>query len=260
MARNTVNTTVSIEPPDALFLSWASGINASDSSAKHWPSRWPIETSTATSSRSSSREALTDTNRDLDDLLDQTSSIEGPERPARIRPLQRLAAKHRMNDPPSDSASDAPATEPTATDSQPSEFLFSRRLKATLTRAPPRVISLSMGIAFLVVAVGPAAAQNQVGDVYCNTGVATGIDLVFGAIAGLGLPATAFYIGTAGLSYMRAGGNPERRRTMPRRNSLCPASASASSSLHSSHPNSSIRSAARWDSASQTVSNHFRPI
>jgi len=49
-----------------------------------------------------------------------------------------------------------------------------------------------MGIAFLVVAVGPAAAQNQVGDVYCNTGVATGIDLVFGAIAGLGLPATAF--------------------------------------------------------------------
>jgi len=69
-----------------------------------------------------------------------------------------------------------------------------------------------MGIAFLVVAVGPAAAQNQVGDVYCNTGVATGIDLVFGAIAGLGLPATAFYIGTAGLSYMRAGGNPEEER------------------------------------------------
>jgi len=68
-----------------------------------------------------------------------------------------------------------------------------------------------MGIAFLVVAVGPAAAQNQVGDVYCNTGVATGIDLVFGAIAGLGLPATAFYIGTAGLSYMRAGGNPEKK-------------------------------------------------
>jgi len=75
MARNTVNTTVSIEPPDALFLSWASGINASDSSAKHWPSRWPIETSTATSSILI-EEALTDTNRDLDDLLDQTSSIE----------------------------------------------------------------------------------------------------------------------------------------------------------------------------------------
>jgi len=34
---------------------------------------------------------------------------------------------------------------------------------------------------------------------------------VFGAIAGLGLPATAFYIGTAGLSYMRAGGNPEKK-------------------------------------------------
>jgi len=47
--------------------------------------------------------------------------------------------------------------------------------------------------------VGPAAESNQVGDVYCNhTGVATGIDLVFGAIAGLRLPATAVYIRTAG--------------------------------------------------------------
>jgi len=163
-----------------------------DSSAKHWPEQMAYRDIDRDELSILIEEALTDTNRDLDDLLDQTSSIEGPERPARIRPLQRLAAKHRMNDPPSDSASDAPATEPTATDSQPSEFLFSRRLKATLTRAPPRVISLSMGIAFLVVAVGPAAAQNQVGDVYCNTGVATGIDLVFGAIAGLGLPATAF--------------------------------------------------------------------
>jgi len=73
-----------------------------------------------------------------------------------------------------------------------------------------------MGIAFLVVAVGPAAAQNQVGDVYCNTGVATGIDLVFGAIAGLGLPATAFYIGTAGLSRTCGLAAIPRRRTMPR--------------------------------------------
>jgi len=47
-----------------------------DSSAKHWPSRWPIETSTATSLSILIEEALTDTNRDLDDLLDQTSSIE----------------------------------------------------------------------------------------------------------------------------------------------------------------------------------------
>ncbi|WP_240334860.1 pilin [Halorussus sp. MSC15.2] len=68
-----------------------------------------------------------------------------------------------------------------------------------------------MGLAFFITAVGPAAAQSQVGDVYCNTGVATGIDLVFSAVAGLGLPATGYYTGKAGLSYMRAGGNPEQQ-------------------------------------------------
>lgn len=116
-----------------------------------------------------------------------------------------------MNDAPSDQASDAPATESPSTDDQPTESSVSSHLKPTLTRVSPRVVSLAMGLAFLVVAVGPAAAQNQVGDVYCNTGVATGIDLVFGAVAGLGLPATGFYTGKAGLSYMRAGGNPERK-------------------------------------------------
>ncbi|GAA0682783.1 pilin [Natronoarchaeum mannanilyticum] len=85
------------------------------------------------------------------------------------------------------------------------------RTKAALARVPPQVLSLTSGLAFLVVAVGPAAAQSQVGDVYCDTGVATGIDLVFGAVAGLGLPATSFYTGKAGLSYMRAGGNPEKK-------------------------------------------------
>ncbi|WP_135830707.1 MULTISPECIES: pilin [Halobacteriales] len=116
-----------------------------------------------------------------------------------------------MNDSPSDPASDASATESPSTDDHPTESSVSSRLKPTLTRVSPRVVSLAMGLAFLVVAVGPAAAQNQVGDVYCNTGVATGIDLVFGAVAGLGLPATGFYTGKAGLSYMRAGGNPERK-------------------------------------------------
>nr|WP_202932750.1 pilin [Halorussus salinus] len=71
--------------------------------------------------------------------------------------------------------------------------------------------TLAMGLAFFIAAVGPAAAQSQVGDVYCNTGVATGIDLVFSAVAGLGLPATGYYTGKAGLSYMRAGGNPEKQ-------------------------------------------------
>ncbi|AAC82861.1 Vng6103h (plasmid) [Halobacterium salinarum NRC-1] len=116
-----------------------------------------------------------------------------------------------MSQAPSDSASDAPSTETASTDDQTAESTISHRFKAVLARAPPRFVSLSMGLAFLVVAVGPAAAQSQVGDVYCDTGVATGIDLVFGAVAGLGLPATGFYTGKAGLSYMRAGGNPEKK-------------------------------------------------
>jgi len=86
-----------------------------------------------------------------------------------------------------------------------------RRTRAVLAHVPSWTVSLIMGLAFLVVAVGPAAAQSQIGDVYCDTGVATGIDLVFGAVAGLGLPATSFYTGKAGLSYMRAGGNPEKK-------------------------------------------------
>jgi len=86
-----------------------------------------------------------------------------------------------------------------------------RRFQTTITQTDPRATTLALGITFFVAAVGPAAAQNQVGDVYCNTGVATGIDLVFSAVAGLGLPATGYYTGKAGLSYMRAGGNPEKK-------------------------------------------------
>ncbi|AGB17385.1 hypothetical protein Halru_2814 [Halovivax ruber XH-70] len=77
------------------------------------------------------------------------------------------------------------------------------------TLARPPVVQLAVGLAFLVVATNPVSAD--VGDVYCDTGVETGISLVFGALAGLGLPATAFFIGRAGLSYMRAGGNPEKK-------------------------------------------------
>ncbi len=68
-----------------------------------------------------------------------------------------------------------------------------------------------IGIAFILLATGTAAAQDDVGNVYCDTGVETGIDLVFGAVAGLGLPATGYYMSKGGLSYMRAGGNPEKK-------------------------------------------------
>ncbi|MGQ3722747.1 MULTISPECIES: pilin [Natrialba] len=74
-----------------------------------------------------------------------------------------------------------------------------------------RLVPIAVSIAFLLLSTTTVAAQSDVGDVYCGTGVETGIGIVFGAVAGLGLPATGFYVGRAGLSYMRAGGNPERK-------------------------------------------------
>ncbi|WP_440992398.1 pilin [Haloarchaeobius baliensis] len=77
---------------------------------------------------------------------------------------------------------------------------------------PPEAVSLAVGLGFLIVGVSPVlAAPDDVGNVYCDTGVETGIDLVFGAVAGLGLPATGYYMSKGGLSYMRAGGNPEKK-------------------------------------------------
>lgn len=63
----------------------------------------------------------------------------------------------------------------------------------------------------MLIAVEPASAQESVGSVYCDTVVERGIDMVFGAIAGLGLPVTLFYIIRGGVSYMRAGGRPQRK-------------------------------------------------
>lgn len=84
-------------------------------------------------------------------------------------------------------------------------------LHGVVARSPTWAIQLAAAIAFLTVAVGPAAAANDVGNVYCDTGVETGIDLIFGAVAGLGLPITGLYTGKAGLAYMTAGGNPEKK-------------------------------------------------
>lgn len=77
---------------------------------------------------------------------------------------------------------------------------------------PTRGSSLAISLALLTVAIAPVAAtQGDVGDIYCDTGIETGIGLVFGAVAGLGLPATGFYVGKAGIAYMRAGGNHEKK-------------------------------------------------
>ena len=113
-----------------------------------------------------------------------------------------------MNDTHPNPESEVSADETSQTNGQ---TIIGDLLRADWSRLRSRVFLLTAGVAFLVAAVGPAAAQNQVGDVYCNTGVETGITLVFGAVAGLGLPATGFYTGRAGLSYMRAGGNPEKK-------------------------------------------------
>ncbi|AQL44443.1 hypothetical protein BV210_02410 [Halorientalis sp. IM1011] len=72
---------------------------------------------------------------------------------------------------------------------------------------------LSTSLAFLLVSVGPAAAQSDLGSVWCGTGVDTGITIAIGAIAGLGLPWTIFSIAQAGIAYERAGGNPEKQNS-----------------------------------------------
>ncbi|MCU4743334.1 pilin [Halobacteria archaeon AArc-xg1-1] len=86
-------------------------------------------------------------------------------------------------------------------------------LQTPIVSTSPRVLSLTVWVGVLLVMTSTATAQSNVGDVYCGTGVETGITIVFGAIAGLGLPATGYYLTKSGLDYMRAGGNPEKKNT-----------------------------------------------
>ena len=58
---------------------------------------------------------------------------------------------------------------------------------------------------------GSALAQTNLGDIYCGTTVETGISVVFGAIIGLGLPATMVFVGRSGMSYMRSSGSPNQQ-------------------------------------------------
>ncbi len=92
-----------------------------------------------------------------------------------------------------------------------SVFSFSTRTRRLFGQIRSTIQPLAVWLVFLIVISGSVAAQSEVGDVYCGTGVETGIGIVFGAVAGLGLPATGFYVGRSGLSYMRAGGNPEKK-------------------------------------------------
>lgn len=110
-----------------------------------------------------------------------------------------------------DSPSDCPAKHPKES---ASSLIRTRHL---LTSVSPQLLSIAVWLTFILVVTGSATAQSDVGDVYCGTGVETGITIVFGAIAGLGLPATGFYVCRAGLSYMRAGGNPEKKNNAKER-------------------------------------------
>lgn len=114
------------------------------------------------------------------------------------------------NESPSNS-SNQPASQPAKSPT------LSTRTHHLFVRVSPRILSIAVWMAFLVIITGSVSAQSDVGDVYCGTGVATGITIVFGAIAGLGLPATGFYVCRAGLSYMRAGGNPEKKNNAKER-------------------------------------------
>ena len=84
-----------------------------------------------------------------------------------------------------------------------------RRLaKAWLT---PGVRPATQLLLILTLFAGSALGQTDVGDIYCGTAVESGINVVFGALAGLGLPATMVFVGRSGLSYMRASGNPNQQ-------------------------------------------------
>jgi len=76
MSRNTVNTTVSTMPAVALFLSWATGINASGLFHEALAEQMAYRDIDRDELSTLTEEALTDTDRDLDDLLEQTSNME----------------------------------------------------------------------------------------------------------------------------------------------------------------------------------------
>lgn len=75
MGRNTVNTTVSVQPADALFLSWATGINASGLFREALAEQMAYRDIDRHQLVALVEEALQD-DHDLDDLIEQTASLE----------------------------------------------------------------------------------------------------------------------------------------------------------------------------------------
>jgi hypothetical protein len=76
MSRDIPHTTVSIKPADALFLSWATGINASGLFREALTEQMTYRGIDRNRLSELVEEALADGDHELEDLLDQTSSIE----------------------------------------------------------------------------------------------------------------------------------------------------------------------------------------
>lgn len=89
---------------------------------------------------------------------------------------------------------------------------ISRNTLDTLAKTvPSHAAHISMALVFLTLVTAPVGAQSDLGSVWCGTGVDTGANIIIGGLAGLVLPATMLFMIRAGLSYERAGGNPEKK-------------------------------------------------
>ena len=85
------------------------------------------------------------------------------------------------------------------------------KFRASQATANTAFIRSSQVFLLLALFSAPVTAQQEIGGVYCDTPIQALIVSVFGALVGLGLPVTMFYMGRSGLSYMRASGNPNQQ-------------------------------------------------
>lgn len=76
MARNTVNTTVSLDPADALFPHWTTSITASELFREVLAEQMAYREIDRAERVALVGDALEPRERNLDDLVEQTSSVE----------------------------------------------------------------------------------------------------------------------------------------------------------------------------------------
>lgn len=71
-------------------------------------------------------------------------------------------------------------------------------------------LPLLVVLLLLTAPVGTASAQ-EVGDTYCDTGAEELIPIIYGMIVALAFPVFGYSLAKAGIQYMNAGANPERK-------------------------------------------------